>query len=278
MTRKNRLRRNLIISFTILLCSGGCGEKTSQQTISDQVVLRDFKIADSNRAWQGLAIDEQYIYVFTDRNEKFALENIISVYTHQGSKVREYRNIYAGGDSQGKFMSFGDGNLIDGNIYVTAYNANSGGRPFESRVLVYSTPEIKLLKTYEIGEGTAESVTKYMNYYWITYNEKMVVKQFDSSFDIVHTYPLSEGIGKYGGYQGAYWENDNFLAQMHGPNKAGLTPSKGLDRYRFDGDEFVFRKTEIPLSYGSGQGVAIYGEYILQNDRPSNSIIVKRSF
>ncbi len=225
-----------------------------------------------------MAVDGQYIYVFTDRNEKFELENIISLYTHEGSKVREYRDIYTGTDSRGKFMSFGDGNLIEGNIYVTAYNANSRGRPFESRVLVYSTPDLQLLKTYEIGEGIAESVTKYMNYYWITYNEKMVVKQFDTSFNIVHAYTLSEGKGEYGGYQGAYWQNDNFLVQMHGPNELGLNPSKGLDKYWFNGDEFVFLKTEIPLSYGSGQGVANYVDYIIQNDRPSNSVNLKRSF
>jgi hypothetical protein len=157
----------------------------------DQVVFNNFKIADSYRAWQGLAIDDKYIYVFTDRNEKFELENIISLFTHNGSKVREHRNIYTGTDSQGRFMSFGDGNLVNGKLYVTAYNANSGGQPFESRVLVYSAPDIELLKTYEIGEGIAESITKYMDHYWITYHDKMAVKQFDTSFNVVRAHPLS---------------------------------------------------------------------------------------
>ena len=67
--------------------------------------------------------------------------------------------------------------------------------------------------------------------------------------------------GEHGGYQGAYWDGEDFLVQMHGPNKLGLKTSKGMDRYRFNGTGFVFIRTEKPLTYGTGQGVAVYGEY-----------------
>jgi hypothetical protein len=49
MTIQDRLWRNVLILFTILLCFGGCGEKTTQSE-SDQVVFNNFKIADSYRA------------------------------------------------------------------------------------------------------------------------------------------------------------------------------------------------------------------------------------
>ena len=91
--------------------------------------IASFELQDEYRAWQGIAIDSKCIYVLTDRNEHFDLENIISVYTHSGERVRERRNAYAGKDSKGRFMSFGDGNIIDEALFVTAYNINSGGCP-----------------------------------------------------------------------------------------------------------------------------------------------------
>lgn len=239
--------------------------------------LASFLLQDKYRAWQGVTVDTQYIYVLTDRNESFGLENIISAYSHAGEKLREWRNAYSGVDSGGRFMSFGDGNLIDRKLYVTAYNANSGGRPLESRVVVFSVPDMKLVSEYDIGGSVAESVTKHNQSYWVTYHDKMEVGEFDLGFHPLRSYALSEPMGEYGGYQGAYWDGNFFLAQMHGPNEPGLRRSKGLDRYRFDGDKFVFIRTEEPLGYGTGQGVARYGQYLLQNDRPANSIVVKES-
>jgi len=263
-----------MILYMISLLLVGCEKETSSQKTKSNS-FENFKIPENFRGWQGVAVDEKHIYIFTDRNIEFELENVISLYTHEGTKVGEYKDLYKEKDSQGKSMSFGDGNLIEGKIYITAYNIHSGGRPTESRVLVYSVPDIKLIKMYEIGEGVAESVTKYMDHYWVTYHDQMIIKQFDSSFDLIRAYTLSEKMGEYGGYQGAYWENDNIFIQMHGPNKLGQISSKGLDRYKFNGNEFVYLKTEKPLSYGSGQGVATYGEYIFQNDRPSNSVFVR---
>lgn len=231
------------------------------------------------RAWQGVAVNDVAIYVFTDRNENFELENIISEYSHDGEFRREIRNAYTGIDSQGYFMSFGDGNTVEGRLLVTAYNAVSGGRPpYVSRVLIYSLPDIVLVGEYNIGDGIAESVTLHNNSYWITYHDQMILREFDNDFEHIGTYTLSEPMGPYGGYQGAAWVGDDILLQMHGPNWDGLDPpSKGLDRYHFSDSEFVFVGTEIPLSYGSGQGVSIYNNRVFQNDRPANGI-VSRTF
>ena len=245
-------------------------------TPQSDTILKTFTLSKKYRAWQGVAIDGKNIYVFTDRNETFGLENIISVFTHEGIEVRTYKKLYDKERKQTVFMSFGDGNIIGEYLYITAYNANSNiNLPYESQVLVYSIPNIKLVKVFDIGGGVAESVTRYKDHYYITYHDSMVLKEFDLTFKMIETYSLSQVMGGYGGYQGAYWEGDNILIQMHGPNKLDQNPSFGLDRYKFDGNKFIFIKREEPLSYGTGQGVAKSKNYILQNDRPDNAIIVK---
>jgi hypothetical protein len=254
-----------------------CSNSSRAPVEANSDSIESFRVQGEFRAWQGVAIDPDYIYVLTDRNEAFELENIISIYTHRGKRVGQHKGAYTVRDSRGRFMSFGDGNVIEGRLYVTAYNANSGGRPLESRVVIYSLPEVKLVSEHDIGGGVAESVTKHMGSYWVTYHDEMEVRRFDAGFRLIRSYPLSEPMGEYGGYQGAYWDAAELFVQMHGPNEAGQHPSKGLDRYLFDGTKFVFVGSASPLSYGAGQGVAVYGEYVLQNDRPGNSIVVKRS-
>jgi hypothetical protein len=231
------------------------------------------------RAWQGVAADDDYVYVFTDRNATFGLENIISVYDHDGVFVSEVRNAYTGTDGGGHFMSFGDGNVISDMLFITAYNVNGGGAPpYQSRVLVYSSPELELTQEWNIGSGIAESVTWHNGSFWTTYHDQMVIRQFDTEFTFVDEYDLSELPGPYGGYQGAYWADDDLLIQMHGPNGPGLEPpAKGLDRYHWNGTEFEFVRTEEPRSYGTGQGVALWNDYVFQNDRPANMIIISSS-
>jgi len=175
-------------------------------------------------------------------------------------------------------MSFGDGNMIDGKLYVTAYNINSGGRPLQSQVLVYTVPGMKLLHIHDIGGGVAESVTKHDNDFWVTYYDKMIIGRFDHAFKHKEDYNVSEAKGEFGGYQGAYWEGEYIFMQMHGPNHLGLNPSKGLDKYRFDGDTFMFEGTQKPLDYGTGQGVAVQYGYLLQNDRPENGVVIQKKF
>ena len=112
----------LLIAISLFLAA--CA-KDSGSTKTQPEFFKNYKISVDYRGWQGIAADENYVYLFTDRNEKFELENIISLYTHDGRKVREFKDIYKEKDSRGNFMSFGDGNLIDGRLYVTAYNFNS---------------------------------------------------------------------------------------------------------------------------------------------------------
>uniref|UniRef100_UPI00187D5E83 hypothetical protein n=1 Tax=Metasolibacillus meyeri TaxID=1071052 RepID=UPI00187D5E83 len=119
------------------------------------------------RGWQGVTVHNDLIYVFTDRDENFGLENIISVYTLDGKLVTEKRNAYTGKDPMGLFMSFGDANTIDGFIYATVYNSNSlGASPWISKIVKYEPSDLSIIQVYEIGQGTAESVTKHNNSYW----------------------------------------------------------------------------------------------------------------
>lgn len=151
------------------------------------------------------------------------------MYNHLGQKISEYREAYTGTDSRGNFMSFGDGNVLDGKLYITAYNFNSRARPLESRIVVWSLPDLGLISEHDIGEGLAESVRKYDESYWVAYHDEMVARRFDADYRLLDSYELSQPKGKYGGYQGSYWDGDDLLLQMHGPNKHERDGAKGLD-------------------------------------------------
>ena len=281
------LIRIIITSFLIIGCSSenkdGQPDVVSRRSCPTEFASQDppitslqsFSISKKYRAWQGVTIDDQYIYVITDRDEYFGLKNIISIYSHKGIPVTELRAAYRGTDENGYFMSFGDANIINGRLYITAYNANSGGFPWISRVLVYDPHLLELEEEIDIGSGIAESVTQHDGDYWITYHDRQIIGRFDSSFNFIKNYSLANLEDTYGGYQGAYWDGHYLYAQMHGPNEFGKTPSPGLDRYRFNGKKFEYICTKLPLSYGSGQGIAAYNGSILQNDRPANTIIIK---
>ena len=84
----------------------GCAAEEKPPSASPDLP-RSFALSQPYRAWQGVAIDDSFVYVFTDRNEAFELENIISVYSHQGVWVEDHRNAYVGTDDQGRFMRLG---------------------------------------------------------------------------------------------------------------------------------------------------------------------------
>ena len=147
----------LLFIISILFILGSEDITQNKHSLS----LKEFSAHKQYRAWQGISIDEKFIYLVTDRNEHFQLENIISIYTYDGNLVKEYNDIYSAGDSNGKFMSFGASNIIDHQLYITAYNLHGGGFPLESKVLVFSTKAMKLIREHDIGGGVAESITKY---------------------------------------------------------------------------------------------------------------------
>lgn len=230
------------------------------------------------RGWQGVAVHNNLIYVFTDRNENFDLENIISVYTLDGKFVSEIRNAYTGLDPQGRFMSFGDANVIDGFIFVTAYNINSGGSPLISRIIKYNALDLSIISTYEIGGDTAESVTKHNNYYWVVYHDAFVVRQFDLTFNFIREFALPTDIAHHGGYQGSLWEDGYFYANLHGHNSNDSSnPFAELRKFSFNGTTFAFEEKIEPPSIGCGQGMAKYGDYYFWNDRPNNAIVITKA-
>jgi hypothetical protein len=230
------------------------------------------------RGWQGVAVSDDLIYVLTDRNESFGLENIISVYSLDGVFQSEIRAVYTATDPQGKFMSFGDGNVIDGALYVTAYNVNSGGTPLVSRVLKYTLPGLTLSETYAIGSGTAESVTKYNNAYWVVYYDILAVRKYDLNFNFVQEYPLPAIEAPHGYFQGSFWEDGYFYANLHGHNvNESSSPFAKLVRYSFDGTSFTFDQAITPPTLGCSQGVSIYEGFYVWNDRPNNVVVITKN-
>ena len=229
------------------------------------------------RGWQGVTVFNNLIYVVTDRNENFGLENIVSVYTLDGKLVMEKRNAYTGLDPQGKFMSFGDMNEIDGYLYVTAYNINGGGNPFISRVVKYNPTDLSVVNEYEIGGNIAESVTKHDNHFWVVYHDVFVIRKFDLSFNFIQEYELTVDTHPQGGFQGSLWEDHYFYANLHSHNSIGdETPFAELRKYQFDGTKFIFIEKIAPPTIGCGQGLSKYDEYYFWNDRTENNIVITK--
>ncbi len=234
------------------------------------------------RVSQGVAVYDGNIYVTTDVSDvdkNFNLdvaqtvysEDIISVYTLDGEFLKEKRNAFTEVDSQGRFMSFGDVKVIDGFLYAPVYN--KGLPPFASKVVKYSLPDLEQVQVWDIGDGMAEGIYKYMDDYWVVYHDKAVIRRFDSNFTLKKEYAVQPLLGD-GGYQSIVWKDDKLYANYHGPNRNGLNYANGLDEYELVGDELQHIRTIKPPTYGSGQGFDYYGDHYYWVDRAMNRIII----
>ncbi|AIQ14758.1 hypothetical protein [Paenibacillus durus] len=240
--------------------------------VKAEVVIVPMKVMYS--AWQGVASNGKYIYITSDRDKNFRLSNTISIYTNHGEFIKSIPNAYTKTDSSGKFMSFGDCTFINGFLYVTAYNFNSGAKRTISKIVKYKLPDIKMVKEYKIGEGTAESVVQNGGFYWVVYHDRNYIAEFDSKFNLIHRFPLSQHFGKEGGYQGIIFIGNDLLVNLHGSNKYNEEYAQGLDHYRFNGYKFDFIERIKPPAYGTGQGIEFFGGKYYWTDRPGNSIVI----
>lgn len=234
------------------------------------------------RTWQGVASDGEYIYVTTDRNASFELQNFVSVYSMDGEFIKEKIDAYTGKDSKGRFMSFGDAKVINGFLYALVYNHNSGGaqEPVEnreSRVVKYELPSLDVAEEHSVGIGTAESIDFNKDSFWVVYHDLQHIKRFDTDFKLVSSYELNASFEKEGGYQGIIFEGDDLFVNLHGSNEFNMEYAFGLDHYRFNGEKFEYIDRIKPPTYGSGQGIdKIDGKY-LWSDRPANQIVITSS-
>lgn len=256
--------------------------KASEKNLYDLMNLSPsvlkIPLATKYRGWQGVTVCNNLIYVVTDRNEDFGLENIISVYSLDGKLVSEKRNAYTGLDPQGKFMSFGDVNEIDGLLYATLYNLNDGGSPLVSRVVKFDPNTLDVLGVNDIGGNVAESVTKHDNAFWVAYHDIYSIRKFDLNFNLLQEYSLVMEPGfNQGGPQGSLWEGNTFYVNLHGHNSNADSPFSELRKYEFDGNKFNFVEKIMPPTIGCGQGLSKYGEYYFWNDRPNNCIVISKS-
>ncbi|WP_416381834.1 hypothetical protein [Paenibacillus polymyxa] len=234
------------------------------------------------RSWQGVCTDGKYIYLTTDNPESGIQddENIISVYDMYGNFVAEKRNAYTGKDSGGLFMSFGDISFIDGRLYVTAYNINSGGViPYESRIVQYKTYDdgFHEISATDIGAGAAECIIDHDGFLWVSYHDQQVIKKFSKTLSLLESYPLPTTAKAYGGYQGIFWENGALYANMHGPNAKGDEFAGGVDKFTFTNNTFSYVETIVPPTFGSTQGMCKYNGVYLFNDRAENKVVIVKN-
>lgn len=246
----------------------------------DGLITKSIQMKNFFRAWQGVGADQERIYVTSDRDSNFTLSNTISVYDVSGKYITEKKNAYAGRDVKGRFMSFGDCFVSGTYLYATVYNFNSSPPEEEriSRIVKYRLPDLKLVKEYDIGQGTAESLATYKGSFWVVYHDRNEIKRYNSNFEYQASYALSEQFGGEGGYQGIFFKDNELYGNLHGSNKYGEKYTQGLDHYQFDGTSFNFIERLKAPTYGAGQGVELIGDKLYWVDRPGNRIIVTNDF
>ncbi|WP_150267321.1 hypothetical protein [Paenibacillus tepidiphilus] len=242
--------------------------------------MKIYKMNDYFRAWQGVGVDRERMYVTSDRDAQFHLANSISVYDRKGRFLKIALNAYTGTDAKGRFMSFGDCFAYNNNLYITAYNFNVAPPKDqrESRVIQFRLTDLHKINEYQIGDGVAESIAYYKNSFWVVYHDRNEVKQFDTRFHFLRSYFLESEFGTEGGYQGVFFKGDDMYANLHGSNKFNQEYAQGLDRYHFDGHTFEFIERIKPPTYGSGQGIEFFDNTVYWADRPGNQIVMTPGF
>ncbi|BCG61272.1 hypothetical protein [Paenibacillus sp. URB8-2] len=259
----------IVTAILILLTLTACTDNGATSGIS----MIPMKVMYS--AWQGVASDGRYIYITSDRDGNFNLSNTISVYGVDGKFIYSLPKAYKKTDSNGNFMSFGDCTVINDSLYATVYNFNSGAKKTVSRVVKYDLPNLKMVAEYEIGDGTAESVTQKDSFFWVVYHDKNNIAKFDLNFKLINEFPLLQQFEEEGGYQGIFFIGNDLFVNLHGSNKFNEKYAQGLDHYKYDGDTFTFVERIKPPVYGAGQGIEYYGGKYYWVDRPGNSIVIR---
>jgi hypothetical protein len=272
--------KRILVVLGIIFCLTGCAATSPQVTGKIQSGQKEdvttIKMDKKFRAWQGVASDGKDIFITSDRDEDFKLSNTITVYSKDGVFKTEKTDAYMEKDEKQRFMSFGDCAVIDGYLFASVYNFNASPPENEriSRIVKYSLPDLKQLEVYNIGNGTAESVTKYKDTYWVVYHDRNEIQQFNANFKMLKSYPLSTKFAEEGGYQGIFFDGDELYGNLHGSNEYGQKYAQGLDHYHFDGTNFKFVEQIMPPTYGAGQGIEKVGRTYFWADRPGNSIII----
>jgi len=271
--------RNVIKVVLLILLVVGCSEQSNNSSITTpNKKIVTVELNKDYSGWQGVAADNENIYISSDRDENFELNNSISVYSLDGELKNIVTDAYKGSDSKGRFMSFGDINNIDDKLFVTAYNFNSGGgNEPESHILVFNK-DLTLESKYDIGDGIAESVVENRGYFWVVYHDRKEIRRFDKNFKDYQSYELGQDFEKEGGYQGIVFNGDDLYVNLHGSNEFNQEYAFGLDYYKFGNEKFTFVERIKPPTYGAGQGIEYYDGKVFWADRPSNTIVITDKF
>ncbi len=203
----------------------------------------------------------------------------------QGNFIKEKNNVYSG-FTGGNIL--GNGTVINGKLYVGAYNANTLGAStnpnytplsdLQSKIAVFSLSDFSLIEDFNLGTQVkiAEGVDYHNGYFWVVdgWFDTFVVKKYDTSFNLVSTYslPVANAFAGELTYQNINWYGNDIFVNWHGSNSFGQTYAYGLDHYSFDGTNFNFVERLRPVTYGAGQGIAIVGNTFYWADRPGNAI------
>jgi len=244
-------------------------------------VLDTFAMPAAYRAWQGVVFDgaNERLYVLTDRNASFGLENIITVLDLNGDVITTHANAHSVTDAQAKFMSFGSGNLIDGVLYTPVYNYNSGGDPLQSKMLEWDVGNLAggPVEVRDIGGGVAEGVAFFDGHFWVCYNDARSLTRWNTVWESAGTYALPGAPAVIGDFRGEYqtieWRDNRVYVNLHGFNDATPPGQPLMHVFVWDGSAFRFGHAIQQPTDGTGQGVAWDGTTAYWCDRPENTVV-----
>ena len=228
-----------------------------------------FSVQEKGKAYQGVCADENYIYATTS-----SPLNTISRYTKEGLFVDELSN-YTVLSPLGNRMTFGSCEVDENYIYVSTTNFTStSGESSITRVAKFNKTTLNFIEEFDVGGDIAGGVAKFEGDFYITYNDQMVIRKYNSSFVFQEEFSLSQSMKSKGGYQSVFFKDGFAYMNWHGANDYGDNEEFGLDKYSFNGSDFIFLENiKSPQKGASQQCYYFDGKYYF-NNRINSSILV----
>lgn len=244
----------------ILVAQSGVWKRVKKETTIREggFTQADEFSVPTNGAWQGVAVDtdNEKLYVLTSLDTGSSEENIIRVYDYDGNLLDTKNDAYDPGAGS-PFYYFSDGNIIDGELFVTtrAYP--------NSRVAVFDLSDLSLDRDYDISANVtiAEGIQKHGGKFWVVegnLQKGAKIHRYDSSFNWEAEYELTAGTDPATTESGDKYQGLDiithprygvlFIMNIH----AGTSPEK-VDVYQYKTNHFeLLERFEPPTNCNQG--------------------------
>ncbi len=211
---------------------------------------QSFEVIDShtvgeNRANQGIAKDEDgNFYVFSHDVDIGGTRyiDVMTKYDKDWNYVDEYKSLDGKVDGGAIEWVFGDGNVIDGKVYIALR-----GRDFDSAAIAIWDLDLNYESIHSVEGGAPEAIEKLDGYYWIIQfgrgDKKNTIAKYNTSWVHQNTHSLKRG------YDGFVWKDGQIYCNYS---------ECRMDIYKFDGSNFIFSHQLDSLG---DEGFCLDGEF-----------------